>query len=192
MKKLLIGSFVGAIILFGWQAISWTVSGIHDKAYQYLPNQDVILQGLSSQIPGEGQYMIPRSAPKASNEDMQKFNENMQGKPWAVITYHNSFNNDMGTAMLRGFLISFVSVLLVCLVIRRFDPAYKNFISISTSVLTFGVVCFIYVWYSQHNWFETPWDVLWGELIDLFVSWALCGVWLGWLYSIRNRTAVNK
>jgi uncharacterized membrane protein len=183
MKKMLIGSLVGAIILFGWQAISWTVSGIHDKALQYVPNQDAIIQSLSGQLPADGQYMVPRSNPQATSEEQMKYSEGMTGKPWAVISYHSTFKNNMGLAMIRGFLISFVSVLLVCLVIRRFDQAYKNFLSIFTSVLTFGVICFIYVWYSQHNWFQTSWDVLWGELIDLFASWGLCGLWLAWWYT---------
>jgi len=115
-----------------------------------------------------------------------KYNEQMTGKPWAMVTYHNSYQFNMLTPIIRGILICFISVLLVCLVIRRFDHAYKNFISIFTAVVTFGVLCFIYVWYTQHNWFHTPWEVLWGELIDNIVSWALCGVWLGWWYS-RSR-----
>ena len=189
MKNILIGSFVGAIILFGWQAISWTATGIHDDAYKYLPNQDAVMQSLSSQLPGDGQYMVPRSKPGVSSEEEMKYNEEMMGKPLAIITYQASYHHSMVTAMVRGFLISFVCVLLVCLVLRRFDLAYRNFLSVFTSVLTFGVVCFLYVWYNQHNWFQTPWDVLWGEMIDCLVSWGLCGLWLGWLYSRKVRKA---
>ena len=191
MKTILIGSFVGAIILFGWQAISWTSTGIHDEAYKYVPNQDQLLQSLSSQLPGEGQYMIPRSKPGVSQEEEMKYNESMQGKPYAIVTYIPSYNYSMSMPMIRGFLTCFICVLLVCLVLRRFDPMYRNYISVFTSVLTFGVVSFLYIWYNQHNWFQTPWDFLWGELIDNLVSWGLCGVWLGWWYSRNNRRAVN-
>jgi hypothetical protein len=187
MKTILIGSFVGAIILFGWQAFSWTASGIHDTAFKYSPSQDAILQALSSQLPEEGDYLVPSAKPGTPSEEKMKYNEEMNGKPWAVISYHAAHDNNMATPMIRGFLISFVCVLLVCLVIRRFDPAYRNFISVFTSVLTFGVVSFLFIWYNQHNWFQTPWHFLWGEMIDNLVSWAICGVWLGWWYSRRNR-----
>jgi hypothetical protein len=187
MKKALIGALVGGIILFAWQSISWTVTGIHDDGYRYVPNQDAILDVLSKNLPAEGQYMVPRSAPGVSSEEEMQYNEQMNGKPWAVITYHSSFQFNMVTPIIRGFLICFVSALLACWIIRRFDPAYKTFISIFSAVLSFGVICFVYVWYTQRNWFHTPWDVLWGELIDNLVSWALCGVWLGWWYSRGNK-----
>jgi hypothetical protein len=190
MKTILIGSLVGAIILFGWQAFSWTASGIHDDAFRYIPNQDEVLQTLSSQIPGGGQYMVPMAKPGLSDEEKQKYNESMMGKTYAVITYVPAYNADMALPMLRGFLISFVCVLLVCLVLRRFDPAYVNFLSVFTSVLTFGVVSFLFIWYNQHNWFRTPWHFLWGEMIDNLVSWGLCGVWLGWWYSRKNKRVI--
>src|SRR4051794_82212 len=186
MKKALIGSFVGAIILFGWQALSWTTLHVHDKGVKYTPAQDALLQTISSTLKSEGTYYVPMADPSLSQEEKMKYQEQMNGKPWAIVTYHSTMNTDMVLPIVRGFLISFISVLLACLVLRRFDPAYKNFLSVFTSVLTFGAICFIYVWYNQHNWFQTGWDVLWGEMIDDLVSWGLCGLWLGWLYSRKN------
>jgi thioesterase domain-containing protein len=54
MKKLIIGSLVGAALLFGWQSLSWTALHIHDDAYLYSSNQDSILATLSRQLPAEG------------------------------------------------------------------------------------------------------------------------------------------
>jgi len=65
MKKALIGAVVGAFILFIWQTFSWTVSGIHDRAFKYTPNQDALISELSKQLPAEGQYLLPRAAPGA-------------------------------------------------------------------------------------------------------------------------------
>lgn len=88
MKKLLIGSLVGAILLFGWQSLSWTVFHIHEKAYQYTPSQDSLLSVISNTLKTEGQYMLPRTPPDAPREDMEKLGMQMEGKPWAVVTYH--------------------------------------------------------------------------------------------------------
>ena len=183
MKKLLIGSFVGALLLFGWQSLSWTVFHIHEKAYQYTPSQDSLLSAISSTLNAEGQYMLPRTAPGAAREDMEKLGNLMEGKPWAVVTYHTYYQNDMVKPIVRGFLTAFVCIFLVCLVVMK--TGRKSFNSIFTTVLTFGVICFLFVWLNGEGWFHTPWDILKGELIDDFTGWGLSGIWLGWWYSRR-------
>ncbi|MEO5996337.1 MAG: hypothetical protein ABIN89_06405 [Chitinophagaceae bacterium] len=182
MKKLLIGSFVGAILLFGWQAISWTVAGVHDNAYKYVSGQDTIINYLTSHLAEDGEYLVPRSNPKLSKEEQMKEKEAMMSRPWALINFHPAYESNMGKTMAIGFINCFICVLLACLVIRKFDTRYKKFFSLFTSVLTFGVICFLFVWYNQHNWFQTTWNVLWGELVDNFVGWGLAGVWLAWWY----------
>ena|ERR1035437_7876688 len=180
MKKIIVGAFVGAILLFAWQSLSWTVLHIHDQAYQYTDKQDTLLSVLKANLK-DGQYMIPRAAPGTSRDNMEKISKDMNGKPWATVTYHNEYKYDMVMPMVRGFLIALVSVLLVCFVIQKF--AKRNMASIFWSVLSFGLVCFFFVWYNQHNWFQTSWVVIKGELIDNLAGWGLCGIWLGWWYS---------
>ncbi len=60
MKKLLIGSLVGAMALFGWQAISWTASGIHDNSFKYVSSQDTIMSTLLQHLTSDGEYLIPK------------------------------------------------------------------------------------------------------------------------------------
>lgn len=182
MKKLIIGSFAGAILLFGWQAISWSAIGIHDNAYKYVSAQDSIMTYLSSQLAIDGEYLLPQADPALPKDEKMKQGEALMGKPWALISYHQTHESDMGKTISIGFINCFICVLLACLVIRKFDLRYKTFFSLFTSVLSFGVICFLFVWYNQHNWFQLTWNVLWGEMIDNFVGWALTGLWLAWWY----------
>ncbi len=122
------------------------------------------------------------ASPELPKEERRKQAEASMGKPWASINFHLSGDTNMGITMLKGFINSFVCVLLACLVIRKFDVRYKTFFSLFTAVLTFGVISFLFIWYNQHNWFQTTWNFLWGEMIDNFVAWALAGMWLGWWY----------
>lgn len=183
MKKILIGSLVGAILLFGWQALSWTMMGIHDKAYLHTPSQDTLLSSISNTLKTDGQYMLPRVPDNASHEEMEKLGKQMEGKPWAIVTFHPAYKNDMMMPVVRGFFIALVCVILVCWVIQRMGR--KTFGTVFSTVITFGMVCFLFVWYNQSNWFQTSWDVLKGELIDNLAGWGLCGTWLGWWYSRR-------
>ena len=183
MKRLLIGSIVAAILLFAWQALSWTALHVHDDAYLYTPAQDTLLNTLSSHLPADGQYLVPRAKPEASAEEMEKMGAQMKGKPWAVITYQKAYDIEMGMSIFRGFLIALVCALVVCSVISKL--AVKTFGNIFGVVMSFAAISFLYVWYNQHNWFDVPWSVLKGELIDILVSWGLAGLWLAWWYSRR-------
>jgi len=180
MKKIIIGSLVGAVILFAWLFLSWSLLGLHDKGMKYTPAQDSLLTVIGNSLSEEGQYLLPNVPAGASQKEMEECMQKNDGKPWAVVTYHKSKKTDMAMPMIRGFLICFVCVWLCCLVIARL--ANKNFYNIFSTALTFGLVSFLYVWYMGHNWMDTGWDILTGELIDNLAGWGLAGIWLGWWY----------
>lgn len=177
MKKILIGTIVGAIILFGWQSMSWTGLGIHNDSFKFAPAQDSVISSLEKNLPEPGMYRIPNWVPGSSQLEQDALMKKMEGRPWAIVTYHNYYDGDMFKPIIRGFLICLVCVLLVCLVINQF--AKPNFINVFLTAVGFGLVSFLSVSYIGHNWFNTPWHYLTGELIDSIVGWGLCGIWLG-------------
>ena len=77
MKKTLIGSLVGAVILFLWQFVSWTAAELHRPAQAYTPKQDSILQYLSTQFTEDGTYFLPTYPDGASMEEQQKTGRRM-------------------------------------------------------------------------------------------------------------------
>ena len=111
MKKIIIGGLVGGILLFVWQTVSWTVSGLHDKGQQYTGKQDSILQYLNNIGLEEGGYMLPRSADGVSSEQMEKEWKESMGKPWARLTYYKSMEMNMGMNMARGAI---ADIIIVC------------------------------------------------------------------------------
>lgn len=180
MKKIIIGSLVGAVLLFSWQGLSWMALGFHNNAMKYTPAQDSLLSTISKSLTEEGQYIMPGLPLDATQKDMEECVQKNDGKPWAMVTWHKVRNTDMVMPMIRGFLICLVCIWLCCLIIARL--ANKSFSGVFSTTLTFGLVCFLFVWYNGHNWMDTPWGVLKGELIDDVVGWGLAGAWLGWWY----------
>ncbi len=185
MKKLIIGSLVAAILMFGWQAASWMALNLHEKSYLYTPAQDSLMNALKGSLTEEGMYHLPGMPPGSTHEQAEAMAKNLEGKPWAIVTWHKSYNFDMTMPIIKGFMISLISCILLCFVIARF--AVKNFWSILWTSLMMGFTCFLFVWYNGHVWFQTPWAVLNPELIDDLVSWGLAGLWLGWWYSRGER-----
>lgn len=177
MKRYLIGSLVGGILLFAWQSIAHMGMHHHDAAYKMVPNENAVMAALNSSITAEGQYLLPGMNPNASEEEQQKYNEAVANKPWAIITYHPAYNMNMTTNILRGFCNAILCALLFIIIIGKNSG---RFMPILLKAIGFGFFAFMYVWYNQNIWMQTPWDVLQGELIDHFIAWALCGAWLGW------------
>lgn len=172
MKKLIIGALVGGIVLFFWQFLSWNF--LHNSQMKYTANQNEILELLEGKLE-PGQYMIPRAPESASQEEAQEMGNNHIGKPWMQISYHQNFQMSMGMNMLRGLVIDFVSVFLLCWIFGRFREVDMK--STILSSIAVGLIGYFTISYLNSIWFET--DSL-PDLIDAIVPWALVGAWLGW------------
>jgi hypothetical protein len=178
MKKWIIGSFVGALLVFGWQFLSWNILGIHNGGEKYTSAQDSIINVLSSTLKEDGVYMVPTVPPGTNMKDANKMMEERNGKPYAGIMYVTSFSSDMTKPIIRGFLIDFLLVvLLISILVRGGLPSYTG---IFTGCIAVGLFTFLWQPYMQLNWFQIPWAAIKGHLIDALVAWGLCGLWLGW------------
>lgn len=178
MKKWLIGSLVGGIIVFAWQFLSWTMLGIHNDAARYHPAQDSIVNYLSSVIKEDGAYMLPTAKPEMSRSEHEEMVKQMEGKPWASVIYHNNFKYNMARQMTRGFLVDvFLVFTLIYILTRGGTPIPIRVVAGSVAV---GLFSFLWGPYTGHNWFDLPMDMIKGDLIDAIVAWGLVGMWLGW------------
>ena len=178
MKKWIIGSLVGAILIFVWQALSWMLLGLHNDAGKYHPAQDSIISYLSSTIQEEGTYMMPTDKPGSSMKDHKEMMKQMEGKPWASIIYHKSFKEHMVMSMIRGFLVDFVIILLLVVLLTK--GGLPGFSGVVTGSLCVGVITFLWGPYMGHIWYDLPWGMIRGDMLDAVVAWGLCGLWLGW------------
>jgi hypothetical protein len=178
MKKWLIGSLVGAILLFGWQFLSWSVLHLHVSEAKYTTAQDSVLNYLSSSLKEDGIYMLPTVPPGSSEKEGMELGKKMNGKPWATVMYKTAFKYDMARPMIRGFLVDlFLVFSLIYILTRGGIPAgYRIF----AGSIALGLVTFLWGPYTQHNWFQTPTASLHGHLIDAIAAWGLTGIWLGW------------
>lgn len=175
MKKSLIAALVGAIILFIWQFLSWSILPVHQADYGYAANQDRIMEALNQNLTEDGTYFIPNVAPGTSNEEAQAFMESNAGKPWASINYRKSFNTDMGMNMTRGFLVDFLAAFLLAWMLLKFQTL--NIQTALQASLIVGFIGYLTIPYLNSIWFETS-SI--GHLIDAVVPWGIVGLWMGW------------
>jgi hypothetical protein len=178
MKKWIIGSFVGAILVFGWQFLSWNILGIHNAGEKYTPAQDSIINVLSTTLKEDGMYLVPTTEPGADMKARDELAKKMDGKPYAGIIYVKSFETGMTKPIIRGFLIDLALVLLMISILVR--GGLPSFTGIFTGCIAVGLFTFLWQPYMELNWFQVPWPAIKGHLIDAIVAWGLCGLWLAW------------
>jgi hypothetical protein len=144
MKKSIIGAIVGALLHF-YLANTFLDSSRSSPACAGLhPKQDTIMSFLNATLDKEGGYLMPTVPKGTSMEEATKVGEKMNGKPWASIQYHKSFNgnmNDMYMNMFRGFVATFVMVWLLCWILGKW--ARPSFFNIFLACLFTGLIVFI-------------------------------------------------
>jgi hypothetical protein len=172
MKRKLLFSLIGAIIIFAWQFISYAMPNFHKSAAAYTPAQDSILKMLEKQGLGEGMYLLGQPDPSLSTAQQQASMEAMAGKPWAVLNYHKVNSMSMAMPMFRGILVCFViSFLLFWLFLQQKDPTMMNRVLLSLAV---GIIGFFFVPYTNFIWYKAP-DIF-AHFADGIVPWIILGL----------------
>lgn len=178
MTKQIIAVLVGAVLLFLWQFLSWSLLGVHQSEYGYTPNQDKILEALNANLSADGDYFLPGVPPGTPMDQEQAFMETQAGKPWAKISYHKAFNTNMGMNLFRGFVADLAAVFLLVWLLMKAEK--RTLSTVLLSSLSVGIIGYLTIPYLDSIWYETK-SI--GFLIDSVVQWGLVGVWLGWWLS---------
>lgn len=169
MKKHLLFSIVGGIILFIWQFLSYAMPNFHQKASTYTPLQDTILATLQEVGLEEGMYMLGMPDPD-DPEAMKKY-QDMKESTWASLNYQVNDSNSMGMPMARGVVVCIIiSAILFMLFNQQKDPTLIKRIVLAVSI---GLIGFFFVPYSNFIWYKEP-DVF-AHFLDAFVPWIILG-----------------
>lgn len=181
MKKSIIASLVGGIIIFFWQFLSNAALDLHRPATQYTSNQDTILNFLSTQLE-EGKYFLPNTPVGATTAEMQQLAETSKGKPWAIIDYKKANTTNMPVNMGRGLITDIIMVWLFIWLLSKGN--YGTFGSIFTASVVVGILSFLFFPYTNFIWYESP--GIYADMLDGLMGWGLCGIWLGFYLKKKN------
>lgn len=174
MKKPIIASLVGGLILFIWQFLSWGLLNLHYSQNSYTANQDEIYELLRNKLT-EGEYFIKTVPKGASPEEQSALQESLKGQPWMQIKYHESWNMSMPMNMTRGIIIDILSIFLLCWILSKIPDLTMGTAVIAS--LFVGLIGYFTGPYLNSIWFETA---TLPDLLDAVVQFGLVGVWLGY------------
>ncbi|MCF6130705.1 hypothetical protein [Flavobacterium wongokense] len=179
MKKVILGGFIGALIFFVYQTITW-MGGFHNDFSKYTPNQAPIMQALNSNLSENGAYMMPSAdlnAPDAEAQNEKLMKEGM-GKPWAMVFYHTQMTGMDPSYMLKGFLYSLLACLLVAFVI--FSGGFNSFGKRFGVSMAFSLFALLECTLTEMNWWDFPWHYVKSTVFDMILGWAIVSLWFAW------------
>ena len=191
MKKFIIASLVGALIIFIYSSLSWMMSPVHMHTFRYAPKQDSIMNALNKLMPGPGAYMMPLADNRKVGMFDSKYREEeetnmkaMVGKPSAVIFY------TVGKAMnpmqvIKGFLLNLFTVIFAVILFAMAKDKLNTFFMRWWMFIVIGFIVAFNSHLLEWNWMGYPWHYIKGFVIDTIMEWGLCGAWLAW-YLGRN------
>ena len=189
MKKILLGSSVGAIIMFVWSFVAWVLLPIHHHTFQYTPAQDTILKSITDNIPQSGTYMLPMLDnanagfyDKAYKDAMEKNMKEREGKPMATIVYIKNGIGHEPIVFIRGFLYELLSVFCMVLVLAASAKSITTFTSRLWIVMLVAVIISSQGPLMGMNFMGQSWDYTKSFIVDAVIGWGLCGIWLAWLF----------
>lgn len=172
MKKKILFSLIGAIIIFIWQFLSHAFPNFHSSATEYTSHQKEILQKFDELGLGEGTYLLGQSDPSKSQQEQEAEMKSCENKPWAVVHYQKKMDMSMTMPMIRSFLVDLViAYLLFWLFIQQKEPTLRNRLFLSLAV---GMIIFFFVPYTSFIWFREP-DIF-AYLLDGIVPWLVLGL----------------
>ena len=193
MKKILIGSFVGAVIFFVWSFLAWAVLPVHLHTFKYTPAQDSIMAMLNGSLPESGVYGMPMADNRNVSGFDAKFQEESEkvmkesvGKPMFSIYYKKEGYDMSGFTLLRGFLFDLLAVLALSIMLAPALSLKGSFFSRWWLALVAGLFLNACGPLMQFNWMGVPGNFTIDMVLDNFLNWGIIGLWMAYYFKPSN------
>lgn len=178
MKKNLIAGVVGGIILWVWGFFAWVVLPLHSSTIQPIPNEDIVLESLRSNLSETSVYLFPNEPANPSDETaMNMWQEKYRRGPTGMIVYNPSGRDPMMTReMITGLIIFMISAFIAAWFLSRSTAVNAPYFSRVVFCGVFGVLMSIYGHLSAWNWMGFPFNYTTAQMADAIIGWLLAGV----------------
>jgi hypothetical protein len=116
---------------------------------------------------------------QVETEKLMKANE---GKPMLSIYYLKDGYTMSGATFLRGFLINFLSVLMICFMLSASFSGNNSFVGRWMYVLMAGIFITACGPLIENNWMGMPWGFTMEMVMDNLLNWGIVGIWLAYYF----------
>jgi hypothetical protein len=146
--RFILGVLLGAVAMFLWAFVFWTVIPYPGSVFNTLPNQDVLVPAMQAAMPEDGVYLVPSAEP---SEEVMAQKE--QG-PIATVMFRNGGADPMDKTMIRGFFHMLGCSCLLAIAVAT--AGRRTFLG--RFMLVFWIGLFVAIWAEMSTviWFYFP------------------------------------
>ena len=181
MKQIILPSLLGAVVIFVWSFISWTIIGWHNIDLKNFPDQTEIMH-MKAVMHEPGIYIYPREPQSTDDAAMQKWFEQYKAGPLVNFMVYNPNGEDwdMVTPMVRSFLIYFISAFIASMLLMMTLAQNPGFLRRVVFVMMLGLFAGFVGPFIEWNWWKFPFGYTIVGVIDFCVTWFIAGLVLAW------------
>ena len=117
---------------------------------------------------------------------MEQNMKDMVGKSNAIIFYTKQTAAMDPMQIVRGIIIDLFAVMSAAIILLLASDKLRTFYMRFWVVLLIGFIVALNSYMLDWNWMGFPWHFIKRELVDVFVEWALVGLWLAWYFKPRR------
>lgn len=176
MKRILLATLLGGLIIFVWGSIHHMLLPISSAEFSELPNENAVLEALTQNIPEPGEYFYPwiDMGEQHSDAEMDAWNEKHRTGPVGILLYRPIGGEPMPPMMMVSeFLSNLFTALLLALIAASLTGTW---IKRSMLLSLVGLFAAAAISFSEWNWFGYPFIGMISEAIEMFFAALFAGL----------------
>ena len=174
MRRIVIGSVLGAILMFIWGYLFWELSPFPEMVLKAAPDQKAFGEALSAHLPESGTYVFPNVQESEGLEDL------MASGPVATLHFHKGGARAMPLSMGMGFVHHFLCVFLLAVTLRVAARGLYFFPGRYVFLLLAGVAFSLFHNFLSPIFMNQPWDYHVLNAVYHIGAWAVAGIPVAW------------
>ena len=196
-KQLVLGSVLGAIVLFVWSAIAWMLIPWPGEPLRTFTNEDAVAQAIKANATRSGNYLLPNESKRTvgmTNEQYQKVEQEaadrMSRGPVIFAAVRLEPFGSMVKPLVIGFITQFIAALLAAFLLLQTSALSYAIRVVFLTVI--GVIIFVGGHLDEWNWWSFSNAYIAMQAGAIVIGWVLASFVMAVVVRGKATTLQNR
>lgn len=196
IKRVLLGTLVGAVVVFIVGGFLHTVSGLAKVGVKAVPQEDTVLSALRATIHERGFYVFPapNMAPGRSKAQVQSDNaayaEKYNQGPSGILVYApGGLELSYGKLLGGEFIIDLISAFWLACILAMGSGGVGSYWKRVFAVTFAGLFAGIFLGFEYWNWYNFPTNYTVAFVLIVLIDWFFAGLAMAAIIKSRPASA---
>jgi len=181
IKQLILGAVLGAIVLFGWSFIAWTLIPWPGEPLRSFTNNEAVVAAIKANAPSSGNYLLPNEVRRTAGMTDAQFqqatqeatNRMLQGPIVFTAVRLEPFGSFRRAIVIKFATLLFAATLAALLLLQTNGLSYGKrvlFLTIPAALIFLGTNADEWNWWGFSNAYTAM------QLSVLLLGWFMAGL----------------